>query len=204
MAVWRLLSRSDKVCHGPLLLMGLLPQSHTMDDKTAHSWSVAVHAKSASVPNMLSPVKFHSLCWSFWHWWYGYSSSSEVSSKAHAYAIGMKCHQQLGYRTQWAGAWAGLVPTAVVATCCWKLPLLLKCAPFPRALVSGFAGIICDRLFFDLGLFFCFVFGWCFFFFVSLFSISFWWKLFLLCCYLMKKPLCFWKICRFELNGLEE
>ncbi|KAK2538304.1 Pid1 [Columba guinea] len=29
---------------------------------------------------------------------YGCDSSSEVSSRAHAYAIGMKCHQQLGYK----------------------------------------------------------------------------------------------------------
>lgn len=147
--VWRLLSCSDQLCHASQLLLGLLSQSHSKDDKTAHSWSAAVHTKSPSVPNVLSPVKFHSLCWSFWHWLDG--TSSEVSSKAHAYAIGMKCRQQLGYRTQWAGAWAGLVPTAVVAICCWKLHLLLKCAPIPRALVSGFAGI---SLFFDLGLFF--------------------------------------------------
>lgn len=157
MAVWGLLSCSDKLCRGPLLLTGLLSQSHTMDDKTAHSWSVAVHAKATSVPNVLSPVKFHSLCWSFWHWLDGYNSSSEVSSKAHAYAIGMKCHQQLGYRTQRAGAWTGLVPIAVVAVCCWKFHLLLKCFPLPRALGSGFAGISCVFLFFVLFLSACFL-----------------------------------------------
>lgn len=61
------------------------------------SWSVTVCVKSTFVPNVLSPVKFHSLCWNFWRWLDGYNSSSEVSSKAHAYTIGMKCQQQLCY-----------------------------------------------------------------------------------------------------------
>lgn len=95
--MWRLLSCSDKVCSGHLLLAGLLFQCHAVYGKAARSWSVAVCVKSTFVPNLLSPVKFHSLCWNFWRWLDGYNSSSEVSSRAHTYAIGMKCHQQLCY-----------------------------------------------------------------------------------------------------------
>lgn len=127
-AVWRLLSCSDKLCHCPQLLTGLLSQSHSKDDKTAHSWSAAIHAKSPSVPNVLSPVKFHSLCWSFWHWLDGYNSSSEVSSKAHAYAIGMKSHQQLVTERSELGHELDLSPlllwpfAAESFICCWNVP----------------------------------------------------------------------------------
>lgn len=116
--------------HVHLWLVGLLSQSHRVYNKAACSWSVATHVKATFVPNVFDPVKFHGLFWSFWRWLDGCDSSSEVSSRAHAYAIGMKCHQQLGYENavSWGMSWA---------------------SPAGR-LVSGFAGKGCDRLFFFL------------------------------------------------------
>lgn len=114
--------------HVHLWLVGLLSQSRAVYNKVACSCSVAVHVKATFVPNVSGPVKFHSLFWSLWCWLDGCSSSSEVSSRAHAYAIGMKCQQQLGYKNavSWAMSWTSPV----------------------RRLVSGFAGKSCDHFFF--------------------------------------------------------